>query len=167
MKIKIWLIILMHRADTRGPFTEKYLQALRALRTAQSLDPSAPALRPLIAQFFTLVTGDEALLTSESEHVRTTIKTALPTLLEVDQNEAQDRDALPSIDRFVVAQLQQQQQQQQEGAGDEHVLAAAKALAVIQRGPTTTSRTNEIESLVIQLVASQPDQPRTVSLKVR
>lgn len=165
MKIKIWLIILMHRADTRGPFTEKYLQALRALRTAQSLDPSAPALRPLIAQFFTLVTGDEALLTSESEHVRTTIKTALPTLLEVDQNEAQDRDALPSIDRFVVAQLQQQQQQ--EGAGDEHVLAAAKALAVIQRGPTTASGMNEIESLVFQLVASQPDQARTVSLKVR
>lgn len=109
--------------------TEQYLQALRALRTAHSLDPNSAALHPLLIRFKVLASS----LTTLPDAVRTTIEAGLAELL-----------GGLSVDEFNAQVLQRNV------GSPEHVVAAARGTLAMR-----VEATAEAEGLVFQLLREE------------
>ncbi|KAL8280686.1 hypothetical protein RQP46_007009 [Phenoliferia psychrophenolica] len=108
---------------------EKYLQALRALRSAHAIDPTSTALHPLIVRFKVLVSHlPEGTL---SPTVQTTIDTGLVELLDGK-----------SLDAFNAEVLQR--------GGAACVVAAAKGTLAAREGAQ-----GEVEELLFQLLRDE------------
>ncbi|ORY88359.1 NMDA receptor-regulated protein 1-domain-containing protein [Leucosporidium creatinivorum] len=112
---------------------EKYLQALRALRSAYALSPSHPSLRPLITRFAVLVRSS-SFASTQNEFVTSTISTELPELLGGLE-----------LEQFVVDGLQKSE-------GAEQVLGAARSMLEL-RGKDGEKK--EVEELVFQLLREE------------
>lgn len=109
---------------------EKYLQALRALQTAQSIDPTSPTLHLLIVRFRVLVSS----LSSLPEQVSTTLEAGFSDLL----NGASD------VNAFIAEGLQKR------STSPKQVLAGARAKVVVDESAKV-----EAEELVFQLLRDE------------
>ncbi|KAM0786902.1 hypothetical protein ACM66B_002326 [Microbotryomycetes sp. NB124-2] len=115
----------------------KYLQAVRALRTAKSLAPQSPLIRPCIVHLAVLASSDA--FTSQDDVLRSAVQDAVSDLLD---NE--------SIDRYCTSNLQSR------GDLPEEILSSARSL-LASRGENGAVDVDQVGDVLSSLTKDQVD----------